>query len=428
MLLPTLYAHRAPLHTRTQRRKVKCDKDKPHCGQCKKHSIPESDCTWSLDADHGTSAAAIAAAQAAQAAPEYAADWYAPASHATGTWSANGFVPASAAKTDDVPRLLERIAKLEQAITQTTGAAADEHPLLAYERGAGASTSSASAGGGGGGAAAEGELAPASGDESLRLLKTLGRLAEHAGGAPEGVTGEVERGMAADALAMIARHHPAAAARGETEDYYDHAFADGPRFPFRARPSQHLLREALATLPQDATIDVLIEGARTAHLHGTGSGVSYRLVQMQLACFRAEMARWDGGKSGVEMPSLDLSFVALLFSILSLGVELAEPSDLIYHHAVSREDEIGPRECACVGSLRIVLLTRSFAPSHRRVSLYRAEHPGHVRLSQPAQPQRHHVSERHALLPHGARLRRRTGGYRQPREWSRECWLSASPC
>jgi hypothetical protein len=30
-----------------KRRKVKCDREKPYCGQCKKHNFPASECTWS---------------------------------------------------------------------------------------------------------------------------------------------------------------------------------------------------------------------------------------------------------------------------------------------------------------------------------------------------------------------------------------------
>lgn len=74
-----------------KRRKVKCDREKPYCGQCKKSQIPAEECTWSAAVDHPASrqqqhppnanfsapiAAAAAAADVAAHAENGADQWY----------------------------------------------------------------------------------------------------------------------------------------------------------------------------------------------------------------------------------------------------------------------------------------------------------------------------------------------------------------
>ncbi|PWN42064.1 hypothetical protein IE81DRAFT_366950 [Ceraceosorus guamensis] len=348
-----------------KRRKVKCDKQRPHCGQCKKHHIEEPDCVWSLDADHNAAPADAHAAPISGTNTAYDSTWYsaqdgsapelaqqAVAQHPWDQGEAaridSSEEASGASKAEDVPAMLERIRALESELARTTtrllGQDSANETELSSKKRAGSEDLAA---------AASAERQDIDTEELTHMETQLNQLRKLPPSSASMY--EANTGLAAGALAMIARNHPHASmtngtgkGRGANMSTWGVQGPPGGRFPFQARLTTELVKEALDLLPEDSTVDHIIAADRAVHMSGLSTGTSYRLVDLQLGVMRAEINRWDGGKCGSDLPCIDLTFLALLFAILSAGIEYSEPTTLVYHKLVDRLEDIPEKTCAYV--------------------------------------------------------------------------------
>ena len=142
---------------------------------------------------------------------------------------------------------------------------------------------------------------------------------------------EAERGMAADALAMIAQHQPsadpAASSLFPINTYHSYKakrlmpFGSNPSPPevllFRGKASNVRVREVLALLPDEAIIHRLLLALDHMQAVGLDMGINTRLIQVQLDAFTSAVT----SSKGEEMPGLDLSFATLLFHVLATSLE-----------------------------------------------------------------------------------------------------------
>lgn len=194
--------------------------------------------------------------------------------------------------SEEYARLAERNQRLEAALAHTlahlAGGSSDlgsqSDPLAVFE--ARSSTIGAATNGQG-----SAEAGSSNGDFAAHHIEQLGQElrngdeADGQGAAANGLSGaELERGIAADALAMIARHHTGLqngfidfeALKSATESRSEAGPSSRPRFPFSTRLTEALLRDALHLLPRDEKLFGLLEAEKTMHLNGFSSGVSHR--------------------------------------------------------------------------------------------------------------------------------------------------------
>jgi hypothetical protein len=275
--------------------------------------------------------------------------------------------------SDEYGRLAERNQRLEAALAHTlaqlAGGSSDlgsqADPLAAFEARSGAI---------GGAAHGQGsaEASGSNGDFSAHQMGQLGpemRSSDEPdgqAGAASGLSGaELERGIAADALAMIARHHTGLqngfldfdALKTAADSRSEAGPSSRPRFPFSARLTETLLRDALHLLPRDEKLFGLLEAEKSLHLNGFSTGVSHResheggcacladapqtgLIDLQLEALRSELEHWQQSGSDASLPTLDVTFLALLFFLAAAGVECTEPHTLMYNQIVRAEAEV----------------------------------------------------------------------------------------
>lgn len=306
-------------------RKVKCDKERPLCGPCRKHGIAEA-CTWA-DEDTGsqwTSGDFTQSTQGQQSSSSWSAQNNFGNSFSNGAASGAGLV-------SDPQAMVERIVQLEAQLAQQRsqngeGSSFYDSNNNSYSHGAGANLESF-LGGGGSGAGADrassGDDATATASQQLAAWST--QFAN---------VSEAERGMAADALAMIAQHHPqnrnslGALASGTSN------LLSGIRFPFSIRPTPEVLREATNLLPTDENIDYLLNHILSPlYMTGVCHCASPRLVAIQFARFQSQREAGDTA-------NVDVSFLALLFLLLVLATDFADVADILARNIVEKEESI----------------------------------------------------------------------------------------
>lgn len=318
-----------------QNRKVKCDRERPHCGQCKKHGIPMEKCIWvegvasssqqhqaggstNNNSNHLINNSANSSSTATNNATP--AQWLSTLAQSS-TWSDN---LGAAFAEQNTQALLSRIASLEASLAE----AGERLNGDAYvEQNANAAAANA-------------------------WRDHLSRLRES--GADDAVgQSEAERGMAADALAMIAQNHPHA---GQAPSVYNkklvdykRPYATAPRFfdavtvnrfPFTVQATADKVRDIIGMLPEDTVIDSLMETVKLIQTSGLSTGLSMRLVEMQLATLRGQLSFWEDRSSEAEVPVVDLSFLALLFVLMVNALEFSESADLIRIGLVTKSEEV----------------------------------------------------------------------------------------
>lgn len=150
---------------------------------------------------------------------------------------------------------------------------------------------------------------------------------------------EAERGLAADALAMIAQHDPQANAvpisqsLGTSQPFaykakrlFSFAKSSTPPsevFPYyKKATSIDQIRDILALLPELAIIKQLLRDFDEMQEYGMDVGIMTDVVKYQLETVQIIVER---GK-GEESEGLDLSFMALLFLIIAFSLEMKSTS------------------------------------------------------------------------------------------------------
>lgn len=63
------------------------------------------------------------------------------------------------------------------------------------------------------------------------------------------------------------------------------------------------------------------------------------LIDSQLDALRSELEHWQQSGSEASLPTLDVTFLALLFFLAAAGVDCTEPQTLIYNQVVRAEAE-----------------------------------------------------------------------------------------
>lgn len=347
-------------------RKVKCDKVKPLCGPCKKHGIV-SGCNWALEGDANgwtsadfVNAAAVATGGAANGGqsgpstsggaggsgwPSILANQFATsAAHAAaaaaqqtlGTAEGEGGAAgnATSAAVAASQALAERIARLEAQLTQSK----DENSEAGQQHGHFAGFPAQ-------GDASGGHQYPNSAAAAASHLESL--LADR--GATDASTSatqqlaaawssqfanasESERGMAADALAMIAQHQPQSL-RGSNGGAGGNVLTS-LRCPLNGRTAVDAAREAMQLLPSDDNVHYLLfnvlDGLYTA---GTSFAVSQRLLA-------SLWARIQQQRDGDDLASVDLAGLALVFHLLAFATDITHPGEIAGRGIAEKEEAV----------------------------------------------------------------------------------------
>lgn len=332
-----------------KQRKVKCDRQHPYCGQCQKHRIPAERCVWSTDM--GVQPDMQAASALSFSKPESA--------HQSIGLSAAGEWPSTQTTElgldNDARAVIERISHLEQRLASTAPAQAASHdisntgapnqaqidPLLLAgttlslgdvnpeRQGATASLSQD--------AAAAAELA-----FWRAKMEQHQRPPTHGGENAQMAQMQAEQNIAADALAMFARHNQQNTLSGGEQPQLARP-QGGAVAGAETVPRQGLLgsvldysslnvnssaaavrvRAALDALPSSQQVDYLFRILHTVDLH-LEYGISWALVRTQLATLRTQLAGWNRMHTHVP-DGLDVSFLALLLVLLALAARYTEP-------------------------------------------------------------------------------------------------------
>lgn len=96
-------------------------------------------------------------------------------------------------------------------------------------------------------------------------------------------------------------------------------------FPFEQDKSSSRIKAALDSLPQDETMMFLVDTFESLE-RACVQGFTWRLIRSQLEGFRS---KFQDGTAMVETSEIDVSFLSLLFSILSCAIEFCDPHILI---------------------------------------------------------------------------------------------------
>lgn len=272
-----------------KRRKVKCDRQKPHCGQCRKSQIPMEDCTWSAPVEHTVT-------QASTSQREFPAAEVAGAMEASGS-TVNGSQWYGTPPDGNAQALMERITALEAALASSQG-------RLPGGVNGGRDT----------GAWGEGK----------------GTLLAH--------TSEAERGMAADTLTMIAQQTSAtfedATRLGKLK--YRRLFpSDG--VPTWARGDSFAAKgkEAVGLLPEVKVIQMMLQAVDGIHGHGMSLGISIKLLEAQIETLNLQVFG-----ANERAPSLDLSFVAALLFLFAVAADLLPTEQMVSAELAETEEGV----------------------------------------------------------------------------------------
>lgn len=262
-----------------KRRKVKCDREKPYCGQCKKSSIPAEECTWSAAVESHGASLPLSAAQTlfpsttfttvgdiTTANTSSGTQWYDPANSSWNQFSipTNG----ATAESNGTQVLLERIAALEALIESSRDNGRRE------------------------GAASE------TGSSGANIFtQTL----------------ESDAGIAADALAMIARQAsnslPLAIKPSRLRCPRMFPDLDAVLLPTCAAD----IRNAVSLLPHLPVLMALLDVLDNVQNHGIYIGVPVKLCSIQIDVLAS---------SSSNSQAIDLSMVAAALLVCAVGLDL----------------------------------------------------------------------------------------------------------
>ncbi|UZJ54673.1 hypothetical protein CBS101457_003993 [Exobasidium rhododendri] len=293
-----------------KRRKVKCDREKPYCGECKKHDFPPSECTWSAAIVDATPLAA----SSQQAAPSFLAS--------------SAIVEAPAASSSSGQQWFEmpgapwaNFAPLPMDHSNQTlmGRIAELEAIVATVKGGGDETN----------------------EEARRDNEQW--VADRSG------LSEAAHDMAADALAMIAQHQaPLGVPFSTLLPSRDQSFYKAKRLlpmisnnggvndplHFEGERSNSTTREISSLLPDIETIHRLLSDFDMMQNHGLDMGISINLIIFQLKAMEEEI---DAKKDLVAL-GLDLSFVALLFHLLATTLEFKDANEVLVNMGLTNKD------------------------------------------------------------------------------------------
>lgn len=328
-----------------KQRKVKCDRQHPYCGQCQKHRIPAERCVWSSDMGVSDMHSSLEFAKP---------DTHAPIGLA-GEWPAQG---AELGLDNDARAVIERISHLEQRLSgaspsqpaheiagPSTGQAQIDPLLLA-----GTTLSLGDVND------RQGAALPQDTAVAAELAFWRSKMEQHQrpthGESTQMAQMQAEQNIAADALAMFARHNQHAQLSSEqalgrvgtTSDsragllgtVFDSAFTIPGSSPASVR-----IRSALELLPTSQQVDYLLKTLQTVDLH-LFCGVSWRLVRMQLATLRQQLGGWNRMHANVP-EHIDVSFLALLLALLGIAAHYVESRFFIEQGLCASTDQIGSR-------------------------------------------------------------------------------------
>ncbi|PWN37780.1 uncharacterized protein FA14DRAFT_159663 [Meira miltonrushii] len=276
-----------------KRRKVKCDREKPYCGQCKKSQIPEEECTWSAPVDHNSITSGTSSLTPFPSTADTSlnngnnSQWLLPTSD-TPVW--NGSLSVSGQAAESVQALLERIVTLESALA----ASRSQKPING----------------------SSGEWS----DEKVSLG-----------------SGDA-RGIAADALAMIARQSgedSLGVANRHSKITYKRLFAQASlTWPSMSALSSRV-RDDLTLLPDVKGLFGALQALDAVQQHGILLGVPIALVEAQLAFLITQSSL-----PADQFPAIDLSAVALFYYLLAVSVDLMSTEQAILLELVENEEAI----------------------------------------------------------------------------------------
>lgn len=300
-------------------RKVKCDKERPLCGPCRKHGIAEA-CTWA-DEDSAHAWPSSDYAQSGQG--QQQSSWA--SSNGLGNSYANGNAQGLGG---DPQAMIERIVQLEAQVAQQRAQGGEQNSFYdsngnSFSGEAGANLESLLSGVNANRSHSGDDAATSASQQLAAWSSSFANVSES------------ERGMAADALAMIAQHHPqnsrstlTALASGAPN------LLSGIRFPFSIRSTPDTLREAVNLLPTDDNIDYLLNHILSPlYMTGACHCASSRLVSIQFARFQQQ-------REAGEVANADVSFLALLFMLLVLATDFADVADILARNVVEKEESI----------------------------------------------------------------------------------------
>jgi len=200
---------------------------------------------------------------------------------------------------------------------------------------------------------------------------------------------EAAHGMAADALAMIAQHQPSAnTSSSPLFPMSNFTFYKAKRFLplgdnsnftgillLEGQMSSRRIREVLSLLPDEATIHQLMEDFETMQNFGLDMGLSIYLLKAQLKTMEEVIHK----RKEEEPLILDLSFVALLFTLLAVTLELKDVSKVLldmgltereatYSYMTESQRQGAVHESECIGNfgaeremsvMSLILVTQS---------------------------------------------------------------------
>ncbi|WFD36780.1 hypothetical protein MCUN1_003667 [Malassezia cuniculi] len=388
---PSDAQHKAPSTKRRKintcfpckQRKVKCDRQHPYCGQCQKHRIPAERCVWSSDVGVADMHASL--------------EFTKPDTHASiglaGEWSAQG---AELGLDNDARAVIERISHLEQRLSSATPSQ-PAHDIAGTSTGqaqidplllAGTTLSLGDVN-----AERQGAALPQDTTVAAELAFWRSKMEQHQrpshGDSAQMAQMQAEQNIAADALAMFARHNQHTALSsdqalgrvGSTSDtragllgtVFDSAFAIAGSSPATVR-----MRSALELLPTNQQIDYLLKTLQTVDLH-LFCGVSWRLVRMQLATLRQQLAGWNRIHTSVP-EHIDGSFLALLLALLGIAAHYVESRFFIEQGLCTSTDQIGSYVESWIDAAQSMLALDDFVNktnwNHLAALYYVLEHQG----------------------------------------------------
>lgn len=355
-----------------KQRKVKCDRQQPYCGQCQKHRIPAERCVWSTDMAPLATEMHAANALSSYSKPD--------ASHAPIGLGASDWAGAQGTELgidNDTRAAIERI-----SMGQRLSAAPASQPPHDMPSASGASQTQIDPILLAGTTLALGDV---NADRSHVALPQDNPLADisfwrnkveqhqrpaHTAGDSSHMA-QMEQNIAADALAMFARHNNAlggqaenalsgarastAAATAAADTRPNHilsALLDSAALTMHSSASR--LRAALDVLPNTQQTDFLLKLLQTVDLH-VSYGISWRLIRIQLATLRTQLADWD--RLHPPPDNLDVSFVTLLLVLLGLAAQYAEPRFFVEQGLCGTPEQVGPFVDTWVDTAQTLLAT-----------------------------------------------------------------------
>lgn len=348
-------------------RKVKCDRQQPYCGQCQKHRIPAERCVWSTDMAMGPdmhSHSNLGFSKDGAHALNLSNEWT----------NAHGH---ELALDNDTRTVIDRISHLEQRLggpssqpssheMHNTATGNQIDPLLlgttlaldvnADRQGASLPQDSA----------VVAELA-----FWRNKIEQQQRASQASDGSQMAMQAEPNM-AAADALAMFARHSQQNSLSGGDQSLHragpvaaglagTSADAEVPRqtivnalldsATFHTNTSR--IRAALDMLPDQQQTDYLLKILQTVDLH-VSYGISWRLVKMQLASLRTQLASWNRMQTTVP-EHVDLSFLSLLLMLLGLAAQYTESRFFVEQNFCTSPEQVGTLVDAWVDSAQALM-------------------------------------------------------------------------